>query len=476
MTAARTTVITYNGWATDGTGVRLHGVHTLQEDAESLAVVFQVVLQHASSEATLDTYVAAMEAALVAENKRLTIANNATTEYDITGDLDALPISGVTAAQFVRADWRRISTHRTGLSRAYEITIVATKPANQAGKTGKRSQSFRVRTTVGGWRAVTVAIEFTPGASDGKTAAELYADATHGFAKRVSDYLGSVDVTLDADDDWELVGEVDYQEDEDGRGAVAQATYRELLFPDSDGGDGQNDARLAEVSYSARVTRRPGRRSPLAPTVRPYADLVVSFSCVVKHATPGLSTNLAAAIDDVILPYVQSTVATRLTLSGGIVLQGHSLQAEPTGNRVSGQVLFAVREGTLLEAAVRYTEQRRFGFRLVPVLNGDEFARDKHVGPGQHTVQVAIGVREEGSTAPSLEPLAASVIQTWTSAGFEHLGYDYDYEPVEEVLTSPEEEGTITTTVALRVLFFERAKIVGGPGASTALPGGTRVR
>lgn len=436
---APTLVIAYGSWSTTSAGCYLHDVHEIDEDADRVAAEFSVVIQ-GSTETELLSRVATMTAELFKEHQRLTVTANGITSHDITGTLSDVSGSAPAAAQAVAATWDLLGEFRTSLSRAYRISVVASKPALQAGKTAKRQQRIELNTSPGGLRSLRVGIDFTVGA-DGSTAREMSEDATHGFNARVT----AIKAALASGVVWEETGR-SVDADADDRLVSVNASYRELPFAQS--ASDTDDTTLNSVSYSCRVVRRPGLAGGEFIGSRPLAELTVNFSALVKYS--GTAVDPDAVIANTVLPYVLNTIAPRATVAGPRYVMGHTLRfSELPQPSVSGGVFFLIPEGTLLSGSASVRRFYTRGITDVPVLDGTEFTVDEHVGPGFKTAQIVVATEELGASNPELERVAERLTRELEAQGYKLRREARQLGSVRRSYVSPlEPAGQIFTSVA----------------------------
>ena len=461
MAGSRQVVITYGTFDTNDSGFSLTGVHTWDMDERTFRIVFDVVL-HQADAFNLQSQEGSMIAQLNERHKTLTVAVGATTYYVFKDGVDGA-LSGIEeGAEFIKATWQTLPEHRTEKSRAYRIEIVVTRAAKQPGKIGVYDQRINVSTLPSGQRRLHFRAQFTPGPNTAavRTALESYEDATYGFDALVS----AIQTTLTGT--WERVGSINQSYDEDHRTLTASATYMELLFDQS--AEGRNDADLINVRYDIQVDRPPGYTIPGKSIPKPLSAITINFSAQVDVAR---GKDLKAAIDELVVPYVTSTVAKKLTTTGTTPkLMKHNLKADYVGNRIAGTLFYLAEETTIIELSKRVVTSYKRGITLVPVLDGKEFTRDIHTGPGQETLHVVLGARVLGRSASyAMGILEKEEVRAQNRKGYMFLGYSTAYSPTEEhFFTSGQ---SIETTVQTTTLMFERANIrpprnISGPGAT----------
>lgn len=229
MTAVtRTAIITYNGWASNATGVNLDGVHLIEEDQDSLTCKYDVVFVGASA-AALDGYVDTMVAALTVENRPFTIVVGGTTFASYDPDFENLPMTG-TACQQIKVSWQLLAAARSDRTRKYRITVNVLKSASQE-ITGLRERAVTESTDIRGVKTLTYSATYTPDTSAGspQDAYTMYSTGTSAFATRV----GVVQTILGGT--WERIGDISLDYDDDGsdgtiqRFLTATATYRQVI-------------------------------------------------------------------------------------------------------------------------------------------------------------------------------------------------------------------------------------------------------
>ena len=411
MSRARQLVISYGGWSSSDSGWEPLGTHSTTQDLHSYSITFDVVCL-ASDSADLATKLAAFEAEMEQSNQRSIVT------YYSSDIIDLDPGVSSWTCQSSQAQVETLEELRSYRARAFRVTLTgARNRTGDAGKEGRRSQTFRVLTTPEGLRALEVHVTFTPLAAVG-TAYHVSQDATYGFAKAVSDYQTSLGGTWDS-------AEPTVERDEDDRFVSISAIYAEIGYAQS--ADGTDDATLVGPSYvifsaeSATTTIQ-----ELAGTS--LVELRVVFRSGVRRSQ---STDLDSVIRSKVIPYIRSTVSSVLQSTGTLVELRRNLEGDPVTNRIAGSVDFlAVTGGAVLNAGKRIQSEEDEGIEYLDVLDGEDYTVDEHRSGKQATRVVTLTVEEVGAFGPSVDgylsgslvALAEAEIQAQEAEGYAHTG------------------------------------------------------
>lgn len=465
MAGSRQIFFSYGSWTTSATDCTLTGVHDVSMDERTFRCQFDVAI-HGGNSLQLQTAYETMTGQLNQRHLPFYMSVGGTRHYDFVDGADGTVASGIQeGAEFIKADWKLLEEHRTEKSRAYQITITVTRAAKQTGKIGVYDQSIRLTTAPTGKRRLYFRAQFTPGPINGETgtAEDRYADATYGFVALATAITTALTGT------WEQASSITKSYDEDSRTLTASTTYTELIF-DQDG-ENRNSATLIGANYDIRLDRKsafgiPGKNIP-----KGLSAATVSFSCGVDIAG---GRDLKEVIETDIIPYVSFTVSKKLLQTGVTPkLLKHTLKADYVNNRVAGTLFYLVEETTILEMSKRASTQYRRGITLIPVLDGKEFTRDMHTGPGRQTLNVVLGARVLGrSAAFTVKQLEKSEVIAANKAGYIFMGYGTTYSPSTEYFWVSGEE--IETTIQTTTLRFEKATI--RPPRNIASPLATQQR
>lgn len=450
MSGSRTLIISYGAFSSNGSGAShkwlLTGVPTFSQDEREISFSFDVVIRGSSSSA-LRTAVGDAIDAWNTRHQDFTVTLGGSDFYrfvDGTGSVGATE----EGAEFIMASWRLLGSHYTALSRAYRVTVKVTRAANQPGKPGLLSQSINVSTAPNGLRELRYSATFTPGPTSGTagTALDRYEDATYGFEARAAAVQGVLTGT------WERQSAISTTYDEDSRTLRASAVYQELIYNQS--GSALDDPDLVNARYDIRVERKAGYSIPSSAPARPLSACTVTFSMAV----PVTNQDLNSVINSKVIPYVTSTVATALGVTSPIFLQ-HGLKADPVNNRIAGNLFYLVNEGGVLEVSKRILVDGNTGDSYIPVLDGTQWTRDRHTGPGALSKRVVYGCRVIGENPGQvLDDLERREVEDSRGANYYLVGWSVANSPsVESFVVG--NGGRITTTVETRVLQFVYAEI-----------------
>jgi len=457
-TPSRLVVMSYGSWDSNDTGFHLDGVHEISMDERTFRLSFDVVVTGASAGAC-ETLAATMVDQLNQRHLDTKVVINGTKWYHFVDGADGAVSSDEEGAEFIMASHQLLGTHRTDRSRAYRVSIEVTRGAKQTGKLGVYEQDIRLRTAPNGLRSLSFKAQFTPGTSSATqgTAEQRFADGTYGFEALVTA------ITTALTGEWEQASTLTKHYEEDSRTLTASTSYHELIFDQSSGL--RNNTSLFNVRYGIKVDNKAAFGIPGHTNVQPLTPVTVTFSCAVVTTT----TDLDTVINSVIIPHIKSNVGFVLQSgpggSGPLVLLANGLKADPVSNRIAGECLFLVEETKLLEVSKRTSDNYTKGDNYIPVLDGTEFTRDKHTGPGKWVRRVAHGLRTIGVNASALEELSRQEIIRQAKDGFVFRGYGEQISPTVEVFR--EHSSQITTTVAAQELIFTKANVRYSTGPGT---------
>lgn len=463
VSPTRTTVISYGTFDSNDSGVYLHKAHEIDMDERTFKCVYEVVIVGGNSTA-VESVVSSMEAALNERHQRFKIVVDGATLYDFHDGVDA-SVAGSEAAEFIVAEWELVGSHRSSRSRCYRITVTVTRNAVQPGKLGVYEQAISVRTNTTGQRTMRFQAQFTPYTSGGtnETALERYADGTYGFEALAS----AIQATLGGT--WERASPITQQYEEDRRTLSASATYVELIYDQAQGV--RDSPNLFGATYDITVDRPSTFGYPGEESARPLTGVAVRFSSAVDK-----DADLTTEIANVILPYIEDTVSSELSLVDPPIMLKHTLKANPDRSRVGGVVLFLAKEGgSLIEISKSTSDTASTGDRLIPVLDGNKWTRDKHTGPGKWLRVVTIRARVNGTNVEAAlqQAEARARAQAEASGQFHFIRWEVNESPVTEIGTLIG-GGRFVTTASTRRLIFERGDI--RSEASRRLSGGLSSR
>ena len=242
-------------------------------------------------------------------------------------------------------------------SRLYQVSVRLKLPADAAGKNGLRQGTIEIRTEPGNGR-VTATIA---GVVTALSSASAYAQTGTCITAMVSELVTALSLTMQpVDPKW-----IKY--DDRNKEATFVHTLREILYAESSGGLDH-----ASITTSQFVIERaetyPGDHNGNGPPAR----LVAVYSADVVKAI----TDLPAFWNSTVKPWLISRLCT-IAAAGGVAI----LEIKPTfdlwNNRISASAVMLACVSTSWGRRITTETERETGVRLVPVWNGDPYARAK---------------------------------------------------------------------------------------------------
>jgi len=342
----------------------LDGPIKIESDYTEATVTFSVVVTDDSSEANFKTAVAAFETAFSTPRQDLTITLGAQT-------LNSFSQSSNTGMDAEPRFSKPGSAKDSGRSRLYVVTITFQLPAGLSGVSGRQSAVERLDVAPSGRRTLAISGVYT--ALSGNSAVAQY-DAS------IAAYASSVISALGGGGTYELLDEVKEPIDT-GKRMRFSRTYLEVIANQSVGTPDNANVKGAVMVVRPRF---------LAPgdTGNEYerlSSISVSYQASVDSAQ---TTDLKSLWEGTILPHIAERVS-RLSGTAGLAL----ISAEPVydedNNTIAATCAFLGQVGgNLLQLRVVETVARGLEDLLVPVYNGDPFARDKYKIPIDKTLTV----------------------------------------------------------------------------------------
>lgn len=247
----------------------------------------------------------------------------------------------------------------TDRSRLYQISVALTLPADASGKNGLREGSIEIRTEPSGRITATIA-----GAVTALSSASAYVQAGTCIAAMVSDLTTALSLTMQAvEPRW-----IKY--DDRNKEATFVHTLREILYAESSGG--LDHASITTNQFAIeRAETYPGDHNGNGPPVR----LAAVYSADVAKAV----VDLPGFWNSTIKPWLISRLRS-IAAAGGVAILELKPSFDLWNNRVSASaVMLACVSSTWGRRITTETEEET-ATRLVPVWNGDPYARAKSQG------------------------------------------------------------------------------------------------
>lgn len=353
----RTNEITYGGFTVGGTSSYwLHDVHIIEQDYDSLALSFVVVVRE-NTKAALLSSVADLKAAYRKPFGDLLVNLGGEDFVDLSHD-DNTGFNAVPAIEL-------IETHRTPLSQAYRCSVAVQLPADLAGKDGRASSSVEITTDLIGVRTLTISATYTALGSN---------SASAQLASAFSTYVDSLKTAFGGS--WVQSSGQPVARDDENKNASTTITLVEVIFDQSL--NTRVNATLVLPEYTVTVSRQAGTFLTGSGVFAP-AEVAVSFQTGVKASE---SQNLPAVFEEVVRPYL-TRIATDHAGGGGLapVVVAKSVAFDPTRNAISGSILFRIHFSTTIFATLNVANRYPRLETLVPVLDQNPVARDLHFRP-----------------------------------------------------------------------------------------------
>lgn len=366
--------ITYGGFVMGGASeYHLHNVHLTDENYDAGSIEFDLVIASTTTELWADL-VTAFKIAMRKPNQTLSVVMNGESEVAV----DPATNTGFLA----RPKWKLLASHRTKKTCAYRVSISWVNPADFEPSTRKyrREASVTLRTSDVGLRTMSVRAVYTAGGTGAGSSA--FEHATTDFAA----YTAQLKLNLGGS--WDEAAPNEVTTDDEDKIATAIAGFQEVAVPEVAAGD---DAGLVSVTYFVTTQRSQSEATAGEPASSPTI-LTVDFSAGVKLTA---STDPEAYARDRVLTYFRDLIDQHGDAGGGSpFLVDENVRVDVRGNRVSGRLQYLAFATTLVRSSLSLAESIRSGLSLVPVLNGNPWARDKHNGAGMWRRVVQLETRE----------------------------------------------------------------------------------
>ena len=371
--------VTYGTFEVGGTtNYQIHGLTVLEKDYEQARLVFDVLVQETTA-STFMTRCTALETAYRAKNKPLTVDLGSNTWISLEPALNTGFLSEATC--------RKVgSPADSDNSRLYRCEVRMQLPADETGKSGRRSASINVVTGATGVRALSVDAVYTALGSN-----EALAQAQSAFPT----YVASLKTSLGGD--WDTSPAVAYDRDSDNKLCRASAVYRELIYDQST--SETDSAALVGLQVSV-TTGRSSADSDQGSGASALLGIFVEFTTGVVYTE---SQDLQNVYEGTVRAHVISIARANVT-SSVLALIRENVSFDPTSNTISGKLeLLGTGTNSLIYAQTSISVLEVPPDFYVPVANGDPYARDHHTGPAHSGVQVTADVSELASGRSSRE-------------------------------------------------------------------------
>lgn len=247
----------------------------------------------------------------------------------------------------------------TDRSRLYQISVALTLPADASGKNGLREGSIEIRTEPSGRVTATIS-----GAVTALSSASAYVQAGTCIAAMVSDLTTALSLTMQAvDPRW-----IKY--DDRNKEATFVHTLREILYAESSGG--LDHASITTNQFAIeRGETYPGDHNGNAPPVR----LAAVYSADVAKAVTDLPGFWASTVKPWLLSRLRSIAS-----AGGVAILELKPSFDLWNNRISASAVMMACVSSTWGRRITTETEEELATRLVPVWNGDPYARAKSQG------------------------------------------------------------------------------------------------
>jgi hypothetical protein len=252
----------------------------------------------------------------------------------------------------------------SGRSRRYHVRIEVQLPADLPGQTGRQDSEVDLSYDASRIKTVTISGTYTALGSNGARA--QYAAASGTYFAAVKTALGGT---------YDTVSESVISDDAD-KIVRFKVSFLEIIYSQS--GSGLDNASIVKGVYNYRRQQvAPGDSDAGA---RRLETLEVDFNCSVDR---NVTTDLNSLWNDTVKPYIKSQI-TSLFGATYIALVDARVLENKDGNGIHGTLTIqaAASDGGSLVQITRTTEvYARSGKLLVPVWNGNPYARHVYDGP-----------------------------------------------------------------------------------------------
>ena len=266
-------------------------------------------------------------------------------------------------------------------SRLYLVSVSLMLPASASGKNGLRKGSIRINVEANGRKTANISGSVT--ALPGVSATAQYATC---IAALVTEVTTALSATM------ESVDPQFYDYDDRNKVVVFSHTLREIIFSQSAGGLDHVAIKDQQLEI-LRAETYPGDHDGNAPPVR----VVAQYSATIDKAQ---TTDLVSLWGGTIKPWILQRMRAIAT-TGNFALVDIPPRYDLANNRISATVVMIACLATTWGHRVTTSTYERTATQLVPVWNGNPFARQKYQTYATRRVTITEDIiRIGGGSAP----------------------------------------------------------------------------
>lgn len=436
-TIAREATITYNGYAVGGANTQriLRDVY-FSEDAYETSVVqytFTLCGDETLTQVQFEALCSAAEAALRIPHSDFSIVGLGSKSFSHSAGSGFNAVPSVTKFEH---------PSDSGRARTYRVRVEVGRPGGSDGTGGRRVTRTSINVDYGPQRRRTVTIS---GEWAAATARSSYEGEISGYANGILSGLGGT---------YKLLQEPQTSSDDANKVIRISIVYEEIL--DTQVGGADADIRAESFSVQ-RTTDQPGDTPVGNAFVQRLVTLSVSYLAFLEKTDTNLRSKWSTLRTRIV-----NAVRTTYQM-GSVVILSESPDFDYTDNKITATMtVLGIPSNKVIECHATTEHDTEEGHVLVPVWNGDKYARYQFQGPAsevrtEHIVQKVLGVVFTPQGSPFIYPDQFSgrgdlVLKKKTTNAAHHIlgGSPYGGSP-----------GTpISIITETRV--YERAKIVKG--------------
>jgi hypothetical protein len=371
-TITREASITYNGYVVGGAQTQriLRDVYFSEDSYESSVVQYTFTLcgDDTLTQAQFEALCSAAESDLRIPHADLAIAGLGSKSFSHSGGSGFNAVPSVTKFEH---------PSDSGRARTYRVRIEFGRPGGASGTGGRRVTRTSINVDYGPQRRRTVTIS---GEWAGASARGTYESEISGYANGILAGLGGT---------YKILNEPQTSSDDANKVIRIAITYEEIL--DTQVGGADADIR-AETFSIRRTTDQPGDTPVGNSFVQRLVHLNVSYLAYIERT----DTNIRSK---------WSTLRTRIVNSvrntyqmGSVVILSESPDFDYTDNKITATMtVLGIPSNRVIECHATTEHDTEEGVVLVPVWNGDKWARYQFQGPAsevrtEHIVQKVLGV------------------------------------------------------------------------------------
>lgn len=357
---ARTVEITY-GSITVGKDATQSSYHLtdkfkLVQSYETALVEFEVIV-HNATQSTFLTHEAALVAQFRTPRARLQVLLADTSRFDFNPSDD----SGFNARPTVE---KLGDVEDTEYSARYRCTVEVDLPADLSGQNARREALVDVSESRAGRKTVRLAGVWT---ASGGTAARAQYDA------QVASYAATVLAAIDNTFTWRKIGTPKSEVDDTDKLLTFEQAWEQILASE---GVGTTDVTNLSGEFLQISRRREVPEVAEGYEAEPLRTLQVSYAASVDTSDQDLLGMWVASCRPNILSHARTIAA------GGVAVLAEEPVFDVEENRITAQMTLVSDSGaSLLSITVETEDDIDLGVRLIPVQNGNPFARDRYQGP-----------------------------------------------------------------------------------------------